>query len=392
MGRFGTRPHTVTVYVEAERVWCLWRERGKRRKESWPDSSRNRRVAKAWAKAFAEARKTQAAPRVPITVGMLWDRFVEAEFPTLRPKTQKVYTDYWRAWAVYVGDETIAEDLGVGTVTAFKADLEKREWAPNTMHRAIQTVKTVYAWGVRAEQLSRNAVRDYRFKTAKEKRREKPGEYRADELAAILAQLPVEKATTWRAHGVLAICGYQGARVNAVLHLRWEDIDLNAGTIRWQPRWDKLGRDETQPLRQPTRTVLEAIRSRTEGKGWVFPAGSEKNKGEVYGHQALIVALRAAERRAGVPRKAYRGPHGLRRMLFNDVLKETGDIGSAMAAIRDTSLEIASKYFRPREDQLAAAFAQLDARTALERPLGPEGETVGASDEPVSDGKERGSD
>lgn len=364
---FGDRPHTVTVYVEGDRVWCLWRERGQRRKESWPDSRRNRRVAKTWAKAFAETRRSQLRPRVPVTVGMLWERFVEAEFPTLRPKTQKVYAEYWRAWSVYAGDEVIAEDLGVGTVTSFKADLERRGWAPNTMHRAIQTVKTVYAWGMRSEVLGRNGVREYRFKTAKEKRREKPGEYRSDELSAILAELPLDRATTWRAHGVLAICGYQGARVNAVLHLTWEDIDLEAGLIRWRARWDKLGRDETQPMRQPTRAVLEAIQTRTNGHGWLFPSGSDKNKGEVYGHQALIVALRGAERRAGVTPQPYRGPHGLRRMLFNDVLKATGDVGAAMAAIRDTSLEVASKYLRPRRDQVAEAFRKLD-QTALERP------------------------
>lgn len=357
---FGSRPHTVAVYVEAGRVWCLWRERGQRKKESWPDSSRNRRMAKAWAKAFAETRKAQAAPRIPVDTATLWERYVEAEFPTLRPKTQQLYSEYWRAWAVYVGQESIAEDLGVGTVTRYKAHLEGRGWAPNTMHRGIQTVKTVYAWGVRAEVLGRNAVRDFRFKTAKEKRREKPGEYRADELAAILAHLPIDRATTWRAHGVLAICGYQGARVNAVLHLRWEDIDTEAGVIHWVPRWDKQGRDETQPMREPTRKVLEAIRPRTEGKGWLFPSGSTRNKGEVYGHQALIVALRLAEKNAGVPRRPYRGPHGLRRMLFNDVLKATGDMGSAMAAIRDTSLEVASRYLRPRQDQLVEAFRKLD--------------------------------
>lgn len=367
LGSHGERPYTVTVYVERERVWCLWRDRGRRRKESWPDSTRNRRLAVAWAKGFAKARRLEDKPPAPMTVGALWDAFVAAEFPTLRPKTQQLYTDYFRAWSVFVTPEAVAEDLGVKTVTEFKRNLEGRGWAPNTMHRAIQTVKTVYAWGMRSEHISRNGVRDYRFKTAKEKRREKPAEYRGEELAAILAQLPLDRATTWRAGAVLALCGYQGARVNAVLHLRWEDIDFEAGTIRWRPEWDKLGRDETSPIRAPTRAVLGAIRHWTGGEGWIFPRGSDRNRGPVYGHQALIVALRAAEQRAGVARMPYRGPHGLRRMLFNDVLGVTGDVGAAMAAIRDTSLQVASKYLRSREDQVAVAFAKLDG-TAPERP------------------------
>jgi integrase len=167
-------------------------------------------------------------------------------------------------------------------------------------------------------------------------------------------------ATTWRAHAVLALCGWQGARQNAVLHLRWDDLDLEAGAVVWRARWDKVGREWVQPLRAGSIAVLRAVQERTGGHGWVFPAASRKSGREVYSAQSLWSALRRAERAAGITHQGRRGAHGLRRMLFNDVLAATGDIGAAMAAIHDTDLRVASRYLQGRDDRVREAFAVLD--------------------------------
>jgi len=147
-------------------------------------------------------------------------------------------------------------------MTEFRTDMESRTrpLAINTMRRIIQTVMTVYAWGTKQKLLSKNDIREFTFKVAKEKRPVSPPEYRKDEFERILAELPLDRATTWRAGAAIAICGLMGARENAVLHLRWEDVNLVGGTIRWRPEWDKLGRDEVQPLRPAARDVLVAIR------------------------------------------------------------------------------------------------------------------------------------
>jgi integrase len=358
LARYGRHGKVVSVTVSGDQVLVRWLEHGKRRKKTWPDTRNNRTEAKAWAERFAQMRTSRVV--TPLRTDELWARYMEAEWPLVRPKTRTIYTDYWRKWQAFVGRESIAEDLGPETMASFRTALDAAGLAVNTVHRCLQTVKTVYSWGRTHRHLQRNEVRDYRYKIPKDRRPVRIPEYRADELAAILAQLPIDKATTWRAAGVLALCGLQGARVTAVLKLDWSDIDMEAGTIRWRPEWDKQGRDETSPMRAPTRAVLEAIRHRTNGTGWVFPAGSKLNKRATYSIQSLLIALHAAEQRAGLATVKYRGSHSLRRLVFNDVLQVSGDIGAAMAAIRDTSLQVASKYLRGRDDRVRLAFDALD--------------------------------
>ena len=362
-GGYGRRGCRVSLRIEAGRIEARWRVAGERKQRSWPDTAAHRREAIAWAEAFARAREERQQPVDLLSVAKLWERFCEAEFPQLRPRTIAFYQDSWKFWALFVGHERIAEDLGMQTVTSFRAHLEgDRGLGINSTRRIIQTVKTVYAWGYRQRLLTRNELRDFRFKVAKEKRPASPGEYRREELEAILRELPLDRATTWRAHGVLALCGFQGARVNAVLHLRWDDVDLGTGTLIWRARWDKLGREETQPIRPAARAVLERLRSWTEGPGWLFPPALRTSRLETFSVQSVWAALMGAEKRAGVAHKGYRAMHGLRRLLFNEVLQETGDLALAMAAIRDVDLKVASGYHVRRDDRLRAAFEAMDRK------------------------------
>lgn len=359
-GRYGERGSSVTLWIEGGRIVAQWRERGTRKKRSWANTVANRAEAKAWADRFGELRRDKA-DTAPVTTSDLWRRYAEAEYPTLRPRSQALYREYFRRWEVFAAAESIAEDLGPETMARFRADLEGKGLAPNTIGQTLRTVKMVYAWALRHRVIERNDVRDYRFKVAKEKRTTAPAEYRAEDLAGLLKALPLDRATTWRAHAVLVLCGYQGVRQNAVLHLRWEDVDLEARTVVWRSAWDKVGKEWSQPLRDASVAVLGAAKERAGGD-WVFPAGSSKSKQPTYSAQSLWAALRNAEMNAGIRHLPRRAAHGLRRMVFNDVLAETGDIGTAMAAINDSDLRVASGYVRKRDDKLADAFKTLDEK------------------------------
>lgn len=376
LGRYGRRGYRVRLWVEGDRIRAQWRERGIRQSRSWPDTAPNRKEARIWAQEFVKARLEKKAPQELLTVAQLWARFRTEEFKHIRPKTQRFYLDCWRYWEVFVGPERIAEDFGIATMTAFRTDMETRTrpLAINTMRRIIQTVKTVYAWGYKLKILSRNDVREFSFKVAKERRPVPPPEYRQNEFERLCIALPLTKATTWRAGGVVRLCGLQGARETAVLRLRWEDVNLVGDTIRWRPEWDKLGRDEVQPLRPAAKAVLLAIRHWTEGKGWVFPAASVKNKRPIYGVQALWVALQQAEKRVGIRKLKGRAMHGFRRMAFNDALEAGGDLGVAMALLRDTDLKVASKYLKRRDDRLRETFAAMDRNSTANSTTGEAGE------------------
>jgi integrase len=307
-----------------------------------------------------------------MTVAELWGRYAESELTNLRARTFALNADAWRKWELFVGREKVAEDLGVDTMTGFRAALEKQGLGINTVRRHVGGVKLVYSWGEAHELLARNKMHRFRFKVGKDRKPAKVPEYRAEEFDAILAELPVTGNTRhWRAGGILALCGYQGARQNAVRHLQWTDVSITMGDVIWRARWDKLGKERKQPLRRPAEAVLDAIREQHVRLGidseWVFPAPRERKRSDdpVYSAQALWWELTQAEKRAGIVHKRGRGAHGLRRMLAGDVLALTKNLKTAGDAIGDKDLRILQEhYLSDRPEEVRAAFEQLDRRGA----------------------------
>src|SRR5215204_3424650 len=159
--------------------------------------------------------------------------------------------------------------------------------------------KLVYAWGQRRRLLKLNDLALYRFKIAKEDRRELPAEYRLEDFDKILRQFDPSQWGQWRPWALLTLLGTQGIRNNSARHLQWADVDLEDGTLAWRARWDKLGREWRQPLRSEARAALMvclAWREKANYHGpWVFFSQDERRAKHdhepVYGHQALAYAL-----------------------------------------------------------------------------------------------------
>ena len=135
-----------------------------------------------------------------------------------------------------------------------------------------------------------------------------PDEYSMEEFGRLIEALPLDRKGTWRAHAILGMCGYQGARQWAVLHLKWTDTDWQGERIIWRAEWDKNGVEWEQPLRDPTRALLQVAQDWHRRLGfdspWVFPA--PRRPGKVYTIQTLWWNLRAAERRAAIEHRQGR--------------------------------------------------------------------------------------
>jgi integrase len=363
---FGSSRAKVYVTIEGEQVRVRWRVNGARKLKSYPNTQENRANAKAFAKGVAESRE-KPQQKAQLTLRTLWERYADAEFPHLRPNSQRLYREYYARWENAWGKDFPVEQTTLDMAHTFRKDLTKLGLATSTNRQTIRTVQMVYAWGERNELVTVNKLRLFRFKVGKDDRAESPAEYRDDDLVKILAALDPESATQWRAWVTLAICGAQGVRQHATLHLRWVDVDVFGGVITWRKEWDKLGREWTQPMRQLTKEALiVAAMHRREDSPWILPAGSKKNKGETYSPQSLWSALQAAEKRAGIPKLKGRGAHGLRRMLAGNVATLTGDAVLAMKSIGDTDVRMANRYLKNRPDEMTSVFERLDSRSRPE--------------------------
>jgi site-specific recombinase XerD len=360
----GASRQKIRVYEEtvggSRLIRVRWRENGKRFTRSWPYTADNKATAKVFAKGIAEGRNLPTVGK-PLALRELWERYAEAEFPHLRPKSKKLYREYWSAWEIAWGREFMTDLTTLDMANQFRAALTKQGMATSTIRHSLETVKMVYRWGKKHKLIPSNELAEFEFKIAKEDRKAPPPEYSDDEAEMILAKLDPTKATQWRAWAALSICRLQGIRQTSALHLQWLDID--GATIIWRAPWDKNGKEWTQPIRRATYDVLATVakwQAKKEYTGpWVIPSGSKKNKGTCYTLGALYQALRGAESRAGVKHLRSRGGHGLRRLLAGDVNAATGDPALAMLSIGD-DVRQAHKYIQKRDDRVAGAFALLD--------------------------------
>lgn len=360
LARVGVHGASARVFVEGEHVRVTWYQEGTRHQESWRDTPAARTEAKAYAQGVAD-RLAENTPTTRLTVRELFARYLESR-TELRPRTLRQRRDYWHKWELLVGRDTPADDLTAEALDRLRLGLQKAGLAPRTIGEAIATVKNVYAWGDQLE-LVRDRVHRYRYRIAKEERRDSPDEFDVVEFRRLVAAIdPVE---SWRALGVLLICGLQGARQWAVLHLQWRDVDLDARKVAWEARWDKNGIRKVHRLREPTIVALRAIQAAQTRYGisspWVFPKGNNRNTGDVYTAGALWRALCAAEKKAGIPHRPGRGAHGLRRLLAGQVYALTLDLKLAGEAIGDTDLRSIRRYLKPQEGQITTVFDQLDA-------------------------------
>ncbi len=165
-----------------------------------------------------------------------------------------------------VPHQTPAEEVTVAVLQTVRTTLETtpRPRAPgglaiNTVRKSISIVKGVFAWAERTEFLRKNRVHSFAFKVGKDRRPKLPDEYSRDEFERILAAPSFDRLTQRTPYCVTALCGYQGVRVNAVLHLRLEDVDWVKDVLLWRAEWDKQGNEWDQPLRAPTRALLARL-------------------------------------------------------------------------------------------------------------------------------------
>jgi len=362
----------VRVLIDGDRVKVQWKQDGRRRVESWPNTPEDQAEAKAYALGVAETIARGPRPVAQqLTLRELWDRFEAAEFVHLRPKTQKNYRAHWLKWELFLGKDAIAQDARIEDVDELRRRLGAQDFAISQRHKIITDVKMIHAWGFRRELLARNRLSLYRFKTSKDERPESPGEYTATEANAIMGTLKPQSAEQWRPWAAMMIAHGNGARMNAILHLTWNDLDLELGEIIWRARWDKNGREWRQPLTFVAYSALLTAwhwRQRDKYAGpWVLYSSHARKQQlgadpkAVYHPTSLERALAIAEGKAGVEHQPYRGMHAFRRGRAGDLYEATGDFRLALQYIDDHDLRMAQKYLKRRPSLLRRATDVIDA-------------------------------
>lgn len=152
-------------------------------------------------------------------------------------------------------------------------------------------------------------------------------------------------------------------RIGAIRRLRWSDIDLEAGEIRWRAEADKVAHEHVTPLTPVAQEALRAVRQRqqTIGDAWVFPAVEDSS--QPCPREFMYDRFLAAEERAGLEHVKGLGWHGLRRKFATETkhhpVKDVAAVGGWK-----TEQTLLTCYQQPDRETMRSVVEQ---RTAVRR-------------------------
>lgn len=231
------------------------------------------------------------------------------------------------------------------------------EYAPVTVAGRLRVLRTMAADAVADGVCDRDFTARIPLPQAEGYTDEEPNLLRGDELDRVLAAVPEQ----WLPAVQTMAC--TGLRWSEMGPLTWEDVDLEAGTLRVRKSnfRGQVGKPKTRRSRRVIALVPELVDVLKEHrrqmvaaqhpgleKGLVFPT----RKGTLYRSWPLVRVLRQAMKAAGIERRLT--PHGLRR-TWNDLLDRVAARRVTQAIIGHTSDRMTDHYGRVDVEELRAA-------------------------------------
>jgi integrase len=153
-----------------------------------------------------------------------------------------------------------------------------------------------------------------------------------------------------------------GHRINSIRLLRWSDVDLPAGRVRWAQENDKTRFEHQTPLSGPALEALRAVRTPDPaiGNAWILAAPG--NPTEPVSKDRLRAWWQRAELFARMPPHPGRGWHSLRRAFATELKEVPLPDLCALGGWRDAQT-ILRCYQKADEATMEAALAARDRKT-----------------------------
>lgn len=308
-----------------------FRDEGKRTRISLGhrDRDRAKREADEAAAGLAktELRPTEAEPR-EVTLQELFDIYGREVSPTKGERSQRYDRVASTMFVRYLGADRAVTTLSLREWDRFIKDRRAGRIGPGeapwqrvgdrTIERDLRFLMAVFNWATMAGDgragvlLDRNPFKGYKAPKEKNPRRVSISN---DEYRAMLS---VSQRIDWRFHVALRLAHETGHRIGAIRQLRWADIDLENGMIRWRAETEKTGYEHATPMTREARDALESARSRNPGIGEAPVLPAPQDASQPVSKDLARDWWSRAERLAGLDPKRGRGWHSLRRKFASD--------------------------------------------------------------------------
>jgi integrase len=208
-----------------------------------------------------------------------------------------------------------------------------------------------------------------------------PEEFTTAQFERVRSALNPDDAQQWRAWVFVTLSGVHGQRARALRHLRWRDIDDEAGVITWPAKYQKNKKELKQPILSESRVALALAKAwrdkasqyrlrahhktatarpeRLKDADWVIFA--ERDTAKPVSYSSLHHHLLHAEARAGVAHLPYRGFHGFRRMVVGEVGAQMKDPTARLEYVGDRDPKMFKHYDRRRQERINRGSAAMES-------------------------------
>ncbi len=343
-----------------------WRDNGRRLTRSLGHREwvRAKREADEFAAGFATLRpngKADAEPE-PLTLGRLLDMYGEEVTPTKAESSQRSDRAATRMFLDFFGPDrspaTLSQrdwDRFIRARRAGRVGASGRPVSDRTIEHDLKFLIAVLNWASKSKDergellLDRNPLKGLRKPTEKNPTRVVLDE---EEYQALLG---VSRQVGWRFHVALVLAHETGHRIGAIRQLRWFDIDLDGGVVRWRAEHEKTGYEHRTPVTDEALAVLVEAREMSSGHedAPVLPAPRDASR--CAGRSLVRAWWYKAQTLAGLEPKRGRGWHSLRRKFASDLMDQPLKVLCELGGWK-TAKTVLQCYQRADEGQLRKAL------------------------------------
>ena len=366
-GEWGRNRVRVFPDPKTGRYQIEWRENGRRLTRSLRhrDWIRAKRQADEVAAGFAvhEPNGRTEAETEPLTLGTLLEIYGEEVTPTKAETSQRSDRAAAKMFLRFFGGDRRPETLSqrdwdrfIRARRAGRVGPSGRPVSDRTIEHDLKFLIAVLNWAAKSRDergkllLPSNPLRGLRTPTEKNPTRVVLSE---EEYQALLR---VSRQLDWRFHVALVLAHETGHRIGAIRKLRWPDIDLEGGVVRWRAEHEKTGYEHCTPVTAEALAALEEAQGKNPGNGDapVLPASTDASR--CAGRSLVRYWWNRAETLAGLEPQRGRGWHSLRRKFASDLMDQPLKVLCELGGWK-TAKTVLQCYQRADEDRLRKALA-----------------------------------
>ncbi len=216
---------------------------------------------------------------------------------------------------------------------------EGKERARATCRKAVEVVQGAWAWAAEQD--------EYDGMVPRPKKVRLPSLSSDPTVAPTWAEMDAVIAVASEGQQRLAVLlRFTGLRVQQVMGLRWEDLDLRKGTLTVRGELGKTKQERRGRVVPLSPLLIDELRSWGPGIGWIVP--SRRKADGPRAREARARDMRRLWKRAGVRDEVWTGrPHHCFRKGFTSGLKRLRADDEAVEYLLGHSLQLRGVYTDP---------------------------------------------